>query len=85
MVQLVSLVWGILAIIGMVVGFMPCLGALNWLVIPFAVVGLVVSAIAMRRSEGAGKGKAGSKAGLVCCGAAALLGFVRLGFGGGIF
>ncbi len=83
MVQLVSLVWGILAIIGMVVGFMPCLGALNWLVVPFAVVGLVVSAIAMRRSEGAGKG--GSKAGLVCCGAAALVGFVRLGFGGGIF
>ena len=83
MVQLVSLVWGILAIIGMVVGFMPCLGALNWLVIPFAVVGLVVSATAMRRSEGAGKGA--SKAGLVCCGAAAVVGFVRLGFGGGFF
>lgn len=44
--QLVSLLWGILAISGMLVGFIPFLGALNWLNIPFAGVGVIVAALA---------------------------------------
>ncbi len=38
-----SLVWGILAIIGMAVGIIPFLGSLNYLNIPFAVFGLLFS------------------------------------------
>ena len=45
--QVLSLLWGILAIVGMVVGFFPCLGSLNWLNIPFAGVGIIVSGIAL--------------------------------------
>jgi hypothetical protein len=29
--QILSLVWGILAILGLGIAFIPCLGILNWL------------------------------------------------------
>ena len=41
--QILSLVWGILAILGLGIAFVPCLGSLNWLNIPFAVVGAIIS------------------------------------------
>src|SRR5262249_22255616 len=41
--QVLSLIWGLLALLGMFIGIIPCLGALNWLNIPFAVAGLIVS------------------------------------------
>lgn len=45
--QDISLIWGILALVGMLAGFVPFYGALNWLVIPFAGIGAIVSAIAL--------------------------------------
>jgi hypothetical protein len=45
--QVLSLIWGILAIVGMVVGFFPCLGALNWINIPFSGLGIIISGIAL--------------------------------------
>ena len=39
--------WGILAILGMIVAFFPCLGALNWLNIPFSGLGIIIAAIAL--------------------------------------
>jgi hypothetical protein len=50
--QTLSLVWGILAILGMLVAFFPCLGSLNWLNIPFAVAGVIVSVIALATTTG---------------------------------
>lgn len=80
--QILSAVWGALAAIGMFIGFIPCLGSLNWLNIPFALAGLVVSIIALSQA------KPGQKAmpviGVVLCGIAVLLGFFRLLLGGGI-
>ena len=81
-VQVISLMWGILAIIGMLIAFLPCLGALNWLNIPFAGVGLIVSAISLAAS---GRNKGGAIAGLVCCAIAVFFSLVRLIVGGGIF
>lgn len=78
----ISLIWGILAILGMFVGFLPCLGALNWINIPFAVVGLIFSIIAVSKAEPGKKG--GATAGIVCCAIAALFGLIRLVMGGGI-
>lgn len=78
----VGLFFGILSIIGMLVAFIPCLGALNWLVIPFAIIGLIISAIALSSAESDKKGTA--IAGLVCCGIAVLFGLLRLIFGGGV-
>ncbi|HYO82418.1 MAG TPA: hypothetical protein VES20_13525 [Bryobacteraceae bacterium] len=54
--QTIALVWGILALGGMVVAFMPCLGSLNWLNIPFAVVGLVISIAALANARTGRKG-----------------------------
>lgn len=48
--NLVSVVIGIIALLGALVGFLPLVGWLNWLVIPVAVVGLVVGLLARERS-----------------------------------
>jgi hypothetical protein len=78
----VSLIWGILALVGMLVGFLPCLGSLNWLNIPFSVAGVIISVIALSKAEQDKKG--GPIAGLVCCALAALFGLIRLIAGGGV-
>ena len=80
--QTFSMIWGILALIGMGVAFFPCLGSLNWLNIPFSATGLVVSLIAYAKASPDKKGTA--MAGIVMCAVAAALGFLRLQLGGGI-
>jgi hypothetical protein len=81
--QILSMVWGILAIVGMIVGFFPCLGSLNWINIPFAGIGLIVSVTALATTKEENKG--GSIAGIVCCAIAIVFGIIRLIAGGGIF
>ena len=81
--QSVSLIWGLFSLFGMLIGFVPFFGALNWLLIPFAVIGTIVSAIALGMAPaeaGLGKGIAG----LISCGIAAIFGFIRLVVGFGI-
>jgi hypothetical protein len=80
--QVLCLVWGILALVGMFVAFIPCLGALNWVNIPFAIVGLIVSIVVVATSKAVSKSSA--VAGLVCNAAAVIFGIVRLSLGGGI-
>jgi hypothetical protein len=81
--QDVSLIWGVLALVGMLAGFVPFYGALNWLVIPFAGIGAIVSAIALGTAPAdASKGK--SIAGLIGCGIATIFGLIRLIVGFGI-
>jgi hypothetical protein len=80
--QTLALVWGMLAMVGLGVGFLPCLGALNWLNIPFAVVGLIISVVA---SSNAPIGRRGTAvAGLVLNAIAIVLGALRLFLGAGI-
>ena len=74
--QTLSLIWGILALVGMFVGFFPCLGALNWLNIPFAAVGLILSIVAAATGSPGRRG--GSVAGVVCCAVAVVFGVIRL-------
>jgi hypothetical protein len=80
--QVLSLVWGVLAFIGMIVGFIPCLGALNWLNIPFAGIGVILSIVAIAGARGGNSGAA--IAGLVANAIAVVVGAVRLVLGGGI-
>ncbi len=68
----VGLILGVLAALGMLLGFIPLLGWFNWVNIPFAILGLIISAI----------GK--SNEGMVLCGIAVLVGLFRLVLGGGI-
>lgn len=78
----VSLVMGILSIFGMLVGFIPCLGAFNWINIPFSILGLVVSIIAYTKDDAEPKNNA--KAGIIMCAIAMVFGLFRLILGGGI-
>ena len=80
--QMLGLVWGIVAILGMGVAFLPCLGALNWLNIPFSLAGLIVSVIATSQASPDKKNTA--IGGIVLCAFAAGLGLIRLVLGGGI-
>ena len=76
-----GLVWGILAILGMVVGFIPCFGSLNYLNIPFAVCGLLFGVLAVALSSD----KEYAIAACVLCAVAIFLGSIRLVLGFGVF
>ena len=81
LLSILSLIWGIFAIIGMAVAIIPFLGALNYLNIPFAVLGLLFSVFALLVSSK----KEFAVAGCVLCGVAIFLGAIRLVLGFGIF
>jgi len=72
MLNLVSLIIGIVALIFAVVAFLPLLGWANWLIIPLAVVGAAVGL--------ASRGTAGRNLNLFVI----VVGVVRLMLGGGI-
>ncbi len=76
-----SLVWGILAILGMVIGFIPCFGSLNYLNIPFAVCGLLFSIFSIVLSSN----KEYAIAACVLCAVAIFLGAIRLVLGFEVF
>ena len=80
--QVLSMAWGILAVIGMFVAFLPCLGALNWLHIPFSACGLLVSIIALATSKDGNRN--GAIVGVIGCSIAIALGLIRLAVGGGV-
>jgi hypothetical protein len=78
-----SLVFGILVFTFMLVGFVPCLGALNWINIPLSGIGLIISVIALVQSkQGEEKGKV--IGGLILCSVALIFGIIRLVMGGGV-
>jgi hypothetical protein len=81
--KIVSLLFGILAFCGMLVGLIPCIGALNWLNIPFAGLGFIVSIIALTTGDPK-EPKGNAVAGLILCGIAVFIGVIRLLLGGGI-
>lgn len=80
---LISLLWGIVAMILMILALIPLLGAANWLVIPFAAVGAIIAAIGILFTRTEKRGRA--KAGLVLNGVVIIVGIVRLSLGGGVF
>ena len=51
MFNLVSLIIGFVALICALVAFIPLLGALNWLIVPLAIIGAVIGMIS-RSSAG---------------------------------
>jgi hypothetical protein len=79
---LISLLWGVVAMVWMVLALIPVIGITNWLLIPFAAIGAVIAAlgIALTRSEKRGR----AKAGLVLNGIVIVVAVVRLNLGGGI-
>ena len=81
LLSIFSLVWGILAVLGMAVGIIPFLGSLNYLNIPFAVLGFLFSILAIVLSSK----KELAIVGCILCAVAILFGIIRLVIGFGIF
>ena len=79
---LISLLWGIVSMILMVIALIPLVGWANWLLIPFAAVGAVIGAIGVLLTRSESNGRA--KAGLLLNGIVILVGIDRLGMGGGV-
>ena len=79
---LISLLWGIFAMLWMVVALIPLLGWGNWFLIPFAAIGAVIAAIGIAVTRHEHRGRA--KAGLVLNGIVILVAIVRLSLGGGV-
>lgn len=79
---LISVLWGIVAMLLMFVGLIPLLGWLNWFWIPFAGVGALIAALGVLFSASGKNGRA--KAGLVLNGIVIAVALVRLSLGGGI-
>jgi TRAP-type mannitol/chloroaromatic compound transport system permease small subunit len=73
MLNIGSLVIGVIALILAVFAFIPLLGWANWVIIPFAVVGLALGAMSDKT--------AGRNLNIVVI----VIGVVRLMLGGGIF
>ena len=79
---LISVLWGIFALLWMVLAFIPLLGWGNWFMIPFAAIGAIVGAIGYALTAPDKRGRA--KAGIVLNIAAAVIGAIRLSLGGGV-
>lgn len=78
----ISLVWGIVALLWMLLAFIPLLGWGNWFVIPFAVVGAVIGALGLLLNSSGNRGRA--KAGLVINIVVVVVAAMRLSLGGGL-
>ena len=79
---LIGLLWGIASLLAMLLAFIPLLGWGNWLTIPFAVLGLIVSGIAYGLTSPERRGRA--TAGLWLNIIAIVIGLMRLSLGGGV-
>ena len=73
MLNLISLIWGIITLCIAIVFLFPLLGWGNWFVIPLAVAGIIIGAFSSK--------KGGMYLNLV----ALLIALFRLSLGGGIF
>lgn len=79
---LISLLWGIVATVWMVIALLPLLGWANWFLIPFAAVGAIIAAVGVAVTSPQQRGRA--KAGLLLNAVIMVIGMFRLVLGGGI-
>ncbi len=79
---LISVLWGIFALVWLVFAFIPLLGWGNWFLIPFAVVGAIIAAIGILFTSPANRGRA--KTGLLLNAIVIVVGVIRLSLGGGV-
>jgi hypothetical protein len=84
MLGLISILIGIFSIVGMMIAFIPCLGFLNWLSIPFAMIGLVINIVSYIYA-GPSTSKTHIVAGIIMCAISICVGILRLIIGGGFF
>jgi hypothetical protein len=79
---LISLLWGVVAMLWMLLALIPLLGWGNWFLIPFAAIGAIIAAIGIAITSREKRGRA--KAGLVLNAIVIVVAVVRLHLGGGL-
>ncbi len=79
--ELLSFGWGVVSTVGMAVAIVPFMGWLNWVIIPFAVAGLIISIVASIISK---RAKWFSRIGVILCAIAIIIGALRLIAGRGL-
>ncbi|WP_425608271.1 hypothetical protein [Thermomonas flagellata] len=79
---MLSLLWGIVALVWMVLALLPVVGITNWLLIPFAALGAILAALGLlvTRRERNARAKAGLAVNLLVI----VVAVWRLGLGGGL-
>ena len=78
----ISVAWGVVALLWMLLALVPLLGWGNWFVIPFAAVGAIIAAVGMVFSRAGHRGRA--KTGLLLNALVIVVAIVRLHMGGGV-
>ncbi|MCP4026649.1 MAG: hypothetical protein GY736_10145 [Sphingomonas sp.] len=78
----ISIVWGVAALLWMVLSLIPLLGWGNWFMIPFAAVGAIIAALGMLFTRAEHRSRA--RTGLILNVVAIIVGAVRLSIGGGV-
>ncbi|HOK46488.1 MAG TPA: hypothetical protein PLA43_13620 [Bryobacteraceae bacterium] len=73
---MLSLIWGLVAFIGMMFGFFPILIFINWVNLPFAAAGLAIGLVSLVKSKPVDN--APWLVGITCCALAVAIGIVRL-------
>ncbi|MGV8942929.1 hypothetical protein [Thermomonas sp.] len=79
---LISVLWGIVAMVWMIFALIPVIGITNWLLIPFAAIGAIIAAIGIALSRPDNRGRA--KAGLILNVVVVVVATLRLGMFGGV-
>ncbi|MGE5681815.1 MAG: hypothetical protein ACM34K_13130 [Bacillota bacterium] len=82
--QVISFAWGVLSVIAMIIAFFPCLGALNWIVVPFSAIGFIVSFMTYKNTK-PGSPNRPAYFGWMFCLISVFGGLLRLIIGAGIF
>lgn len=80
MLSFIALIWGVLAVIGMVIGFIPGLRLVGWVDLPFAILGAVVGIVSIFRPPQGGNRS--SITGTTLCMIASIAGMILLVMGG---
>ncbi len=78
----ISILWGIVAMVWMMLALIPVIGITNWLLIPFAAIGAIIAAIGIALTSREKRGRA--KTGLVLNAIVIVVATLRLGMFGGI-
>lgn len=79
---LISVLWGMVAMVWMVIALIPLIGITNWLLIPFAAVGAIIAALGIMLNRPGYRGLA--KTGLVLNGLVLVVATLRLVMFGGV-
>lgn len=80
--QVVSLVWGTLVLVALLIGRIPYFSAVSWVLIPLAALGAALALLALIMERG--RNRTAAIVGLIVNAVAMMIGLLRMFYDGGI-